>query len=123
MANNLPTPPPPQSFAEFIKEKMKENDMTQADLAKASDVSKSTINKLYNNKNGKGAPYTPSLHTMMAICIALQTPVNEIDVWLQYIVPEVFYLEFFLANKFSVERANEVLYDLGLTLLTGKDDE
>ena len=59
----------------IIKEKRKEINMSQEQLAVACNVSRQTINAIENNK------YDPSLELAFLLSIRLQTPLEELFIF------------------------------------------
>lgn len=85
--------------------------MTQAQLERASCLSRITINRIYRNSNDKGSTYQPSLPVACAVSIGLALNRTEAKDLLYSAFPELELLGEFLDNKLSIDAVNDILYE------------
>jgi len=96
---------------------MKEKGLTQSKLVKSSALSKTTISRICRNDNDKGSTYLPTYPVAMAVSIGLRLNPTETKELFFAAFPEMAYWSDFLENSLTIDEANEILYENGLSLL------
>ena len=115
MKKSKTTYSPHNNFSKEVKKKAKSNGLTQARLTEKSQLSKTTIGRIYRNTNDKGGTYTPTLQVVFAVGMALQLSRDEAMELLYTAFPEMALWLQFLDDGLDFFEANEILYDLGLS--------
>ena len=97
--------------------------MTQSDLAQKSLLTKTTVSRICRNSNDKGSSYMPDFHTVMSVCIGLSLTPDEAEELLFSAFPEMSFMKRFLNEKLTIQQANDILYDNGLSMLGNIKEE
>ena len=128
MVNSLPKQPESinhnqfTNFSEGVKHYMNEKNMTQAELSRASLMSKTIISRICRDSNDKGSYYTPALDCFMAVSIGLKlTPVEAKELFIATL-PELALFDGFLEQRLNIDQVNEILYDKGLCVLGSTEE-
>ena len=94
-----------------------------AELARQSNVSKTTISRICRNNNDKGAPYHPTRNIVMATCVAFDLGGAMTKNVFDAVFPEEPLWEQILDQHMNIMQANDLLYDNNCPLLgNAKDD-
>lgn len=121
MANNMPNRSlditKVSNFSDAVKWYLKEKRMTQADLIRKSGVSRSTIYKIYHNKDGRGGPYKATDEIIYAISNAFELSPDKWRELKSIAFPERKIWEDGLKNRINIVQVNIDLYDNGCDLL------
>jgi hypothetical protein len=112
--NNIPIRKNP-SF--WVNDKMSKMSISQGKLAKLSCLSEAKVSRMRRNSNDRGGTYKMTVFDVMAISIGLSLNKEEAKDFFFSAFPELELLDYFLEKKLSVEKANDILYDLGFDLL------
>jgi len=97
---------------------MKEKEMTQADLAIHSGLSKTTISRICRNSNDKGGRYTPTEDVILALSIAFRLTSAESKKKLLYAAfPQRAYWDEFLDNRLNIFEVNIFLEENNLPIM------
>ena len=128
MVNSLPKQPESinhnqfTTFSEGVKYYLKVKNMTQAELSRASLLSKTIISRICRDSNDKGSYYTPALDCFMAVSIGLKlTPAEAKELFIATF-PELALFDGFLDQRLTIDQVNERLYDKGLRILGSAEE-
>lgn len=110
-----------KSFSKVVCEVMAKKKMSQADLGRASMLSRTTINRLCRDSNDKKSTYQPTLPVVCSVCIGLKLDREEATDLLLSAFPELELLGIFLDRHFDIYDVNDALYVNGLPLWTAGD--
>lgn len=111
------------SFPEAVEQHLEEKNMTHGDLTRASQLSRTTISRIFRNENDKGSTYKPSPEVVMAICVALRLDEDETEEMFFVAYPEWKCWKEISRRKLSMNQANELLYDSGLSTLGNSNEQ
>jgi len=123
LVNNLPKQPESinhnqfTTFSEGVKYYLKVKNMTQAELSRASLLSKTIISRICRDSNDKGSTYLPMSSVVVTVSIGLGLNISEAEDLRHAAFPERAYWPIFLENGLTIDEANEILYENGLPLL------
>ena len=123
MVNGLPKQPDHinhstfTTFSKGVNHYLKIKGMTQADLMRASLLSKTKISRICRDLNDKGSYYTPTWDDVMAISIGLGLTREEAEKLFFAAFPEMEHLGEFLDKRLNIQQVNQILYDSGLRVL------
>ena len=118
MAQNQPEQRPENK--RFSKLVCKYRDMlgwSDAELARKSYLSKTTIHRIVKNKDHRGNTYRTSVEAVAALVIAFQLNDEEANELFLAAFPQFLVWKEARDKHYSIEDTNDLLYDRGLPVL------
>ena len=104
-------------FRELVLEAMEAEGMTQAELVRESQLVKSIVNKIINDQGTKGGEHSPSIKTICSLAVGLKLDSDAGKNLICSVYPHLDYIDEFLDEGFTIDEANEYLYDNDLPTL------
>ena len=109
--------PENKTFGELV---CKYRDMlgwSDAELARKSYLSKTTIHRIVKNKDHRGNTYRTSVEAVAALVIAFQLNDEEANELFHTAFPQFVVWKEARDKHYSIEETNDLLYDRGLPVL------
>lgn len=105
------------TFIELVEWYRKQKGWTQVDLAEAANMSKTMVNRMMNNSNGRGGPFKLTEDVVTQLALAFKIGRTGRDKLLCAAFPERAYWLEALDSRESVISLNCRLYEDGLPML------
>ena len=90
---------------------------SDAELARKSYLSKTTIHRIIKNKDHRGNTYRTSVEAVAALVIAFQLNDEEANELFHAAFPQFLVWKEARDKHYSIEETNDLLYDRGLPVL------
>lgn len=91
--------------------------MSQAELIRKSQLTRTTVSRICRNSNDKGSCYQPTERVVMSICVALGLDKAETIEMFYAAFPYFPFWNEIIEKKMNIFEANELLDEQGLPLL------
>ena len=111
------------TFSDAVNRYLKTKRITQADLIRKSQLTRTTVSRICRNSNDKGSTYQPTDRIVMSVCVALGLDSKETKELFSLAFPYLKCWDKIIAEKMNIDQANSFLYDEGLPLLGSPIDE
>lgn len=102
-----------KSLCQFLQDELDSRNWTQADLSRASGISKSTITR-YLNQDQRAKKYRIKIETIFALGLALSLSEEKMMELIHIAFPEFSVWKMALDEGYSVQELEEALYDENL---------
>jgi transcriptional regulator with XRE-family HTH domain len=106
----------------WVKDKLNERRMSQAELARKSLLSASRICRICKDSNSQGSTFTITFRDVMALSFGFSLNREETTDLFFSAFPEAELWGDFLDKRMNIYEVNEVFYDNGLTLLGNSEE-
>lgn len=111
------------TFSDAVNRYLEAKQMTQADLARKSQLPRTTVSRICRNSNDKGNSYQPTGRIVMSVCVALELNKSETIKMFCVAFPYLLCWEEIISKKMDIFQANMFLDEQGLPLLGNQTEE
>ena len=106
-----------KTFSEIVNKHLQVKKMSQAELIRKSQLTRTTVSRICRNSNDKGSCYQPTDRVVMSICVALGLDKEETIEMFYAAFPYFPFWNEIIEKKMNIFEANELLDEQGLPLL------
>lgn len=111
------------TFSDAVNRYLKTKRVTQADLIRKSQLTRTTVSRICRNSNDKGSSYQPTDRVVMSICVALELNHTETAEMFALAFPYFPYWHEIIEKRMDIFQANALLDEQGLPLLGSQTEE
>lgn len=111
------------TFSDAVNRYLKTKRMTQADLIRKSQLTRTTVSRICRNSNDKGSSYQPTDRVVMSICVAFGLNHTEAKEMFALAFPYLPCWNEIIEKRMDIFQANAILDEQGLPLLGSQTEE
>ena len=111
------------TFSDAVNRYLKTKRMTQADLIRKSQLTRTTVSRICRNSNDKGSSYQPTNRVVMSICVAFGLNHTQTAEMFDLAFPYFPYWNEIIEKRMDIFQANALLDEQGLPLLGSQTEE
>ena len=111
------------TFSDAVNRYLKTKRMTQADLIRKSELTRTTVSRICRNSNDKGSSYQPTDRVVMSICVAFGLNHTQTAEMFDLAFPYFPYWNEIIEKRMDIFQANALLDEQGLPLLGSQTEE